>query len=728
MKSLEELLSRWRQTQAHGAHLADLRRAVKYNGPSSPCLSGSRSLCWKMFLLSSPATGMSWSQALDEGRRLYAEKHHHFLKFIQHPETLTELTIDPLADDPDSPWNTVRQDEIIRAEIKQDVQRLPDEASYHEPRTQAMILDILFMYCKLNPERGGYRQGMHELLAPMVYAIQEDALDLATVASDVALDDVFLKTFDATFIEHDAFILFARLMEHAQSFYEIKESTTGSAPGPQMPEQSSAIVERSKYIHEVCLHKVDPELAAHLTNIEILPQIFLIRWVRLLFSREYPFEQFLVLWDTIFAIDPSLELIDLICVAMLIRIRWELLEADYSVCLQLLLKYPPPARPHGPHTFVDDALYLKNHLSPSGGASLIMKYTGKMPTVSSPNNASRSAAPNFRGFNSLRNRRFGAKSPLPSPSRFMQQQGGMEALFQGAAKGAKGVLETGEKLGINQAVRDAMGEIKRNINEARQTALSPRQVFDEEGAARGLMALERRNRQLAAMLDEIVNNLKALSGSNLDDKAKSLELIEIAAAKVQFVKIYLEDSSMEVPLLDPPPLEEEDQMSAARANDIHDGLSIKTQTDPVPPVPVDIGIAALTITEDAHIPKKDEALSPLNHDIMDISSDNVPPDPLAASPVTDSRPTGPVPTRSTLAQSSFSWMLEPDEPGSSQPSFAAKKSQPVQHKKRISNSTNRERNAFLFGEVTSNAESRNPLSSDEIFGLEPIRKSKDPQL
>jgi hypothetical protein len=47
------------------------------------------------------------------------------------------------------------------------------------------------------------------------------------------------------------------------------------------------------------------------------------RWIRLLFSREFPFEQFLVLWDTIFAVDPTLELIDLICVAMLIRIRWE---------------------------------------------------------------------------------------------------------------------------------------------------------------------------------------------------------------------------------------------------------------------------------------------------------------------------------------------------------------------------------------------------------------------
>lgn len=46
------------------------------------------------------------------------------------------------------------------------------------------------------------------------------------------------------------------------------------------------------------------------------------RWIRLLFGREFPFEQQLVLWDTIFAFDPTLDLIDLVCVAMLLRIRW----------------------------------------------------------------------------------------------------------------------------------------------------------------------------------------------------------------------------------------------------------------------------------------------------------------------------------------------------------------------------------------------------------------------
>ncbi|KAL9571266.1 hypothetical protein ACKAV7_004604 [Fusarium commune] len=705
--------SRWRETQSQGAHLGDLRRAVRYNGPASPCISGCRSLCWKTFLLSTAAEGLSWSQVLDDERKLYAEKRDHFLKYIKHPEALAELNIDPLTEDPSSPWNTIRQDEVVRAEIQQDVQRLPDEASYHEDQTQSIILDILFIYCKLNPERGGYRQGMHELLAPILHVIEQDAVDPTTLPEEIPLHDSLVKTLDHSFIEHDAFVLFSKLMERAQSFYEVKDVIL--APGsslrpPKFAEQSSAIVERSKFIHEVCLQKVDPELATHLTNIEILPQIFLIRWIRLLFSREFPFEQFLVLWDTIFAVDPTLELIDLICVAMLIRIRWDLLEADYSVCLQLLLKYPPPSGAHGPHTFVDDALYLRDHLSPSGGSSLIMKYTGKMPTLSSPPQTSRAGTPSFRGFNSFKHRGPGPRPQISSPSRFLQQQGGMEALFQGAAKGAKGVYERGEKLGINQAVRDAMGEIKRNINEARSAPRSPQPQVNDQESARSLVALERRNQQLAAMLDETVDNLKAISASNLDDKAKSLELIEIAAAKVQFVKIYLDDSSMEVPALQSPPPEDSPQEVAVAETTI-------VQPEPVSVTSTEVDISALQISESKKAPESESARPP-SPDRMDIVAHD---DGKSANSLAPARP-APVPTRSTLAQSSFSWMLEPDESGSSKASPASNKSPPPQHKKKMSNSASREKNAFLFGEVT---ESRNPLNSDEIFGLEPLKKPKN---
>jgi TBC1 domain family protein 5 len=119
---------------------------------------------------------------------------------------------------------------------------------------------------------------MHELLAPILHVIEQDSVDPSTLPEDIPSDDALIKTLDYSFVEHDAFILFSKLMERAQSFYEVTNTATtsgGSLRPSKFPEQSSAIVERSKFIHEVCLHKVDPELATHLTNVEILPQIFL---------------------------------------------------------------------------------------------------------------------------------------------------------------------------------------------------------------------------------------------------------------------------------------------------------------------------------------------------------------------------------------------------------------------------------------------------------------------
>ncbi|KJK77608.1 hypothetical protein H634G_07347 [Metarhizium anisopliae BRIP 53293] len=728
MRSVQETRLRWQTTQTHSTSLEDLQRAVKYNGSSSPCLSG----CRTTFLLSTKGRITSWADALEEGRKDYQERRDHFLKFIRHPEALTELTVDPLADDADSPWNTVRQDEIIRTEIQQDVQRLPDEVNYHEDAIQGMILDILFIYCKVNPDRGGYRQGMHELLAPIVYALEQDSIDSEASGNDARLDAKMLHVLDSAFIEHDAYILFSKLMEQAQSFYEVANGSTPSNHDSQpviMQEQQSAIVERSRFIHEICLQKVDPELAAHLTNIEILPQIFLIRWIRLLFSREFPFSQLLVLWDTIFAVDPSLELIDLICVAMLVRIRWQLLAADYSVCLQRLLKYPPPEQPHGPHTFVDDAVYLRDHLDFTGGSSLIMKYTGRIPE--NPNDI-KPTQPS-RGAESEANsvRQLGGRLPI-SPSRLTQQPPSMEAFFQGAARGANRVLERSEKLGINQAVRDAMGEIRRNVqsfNEARQAQRSPRSILSDEGASKALAAMERRNKELAGLLNDTVTNLKTISLSGFEDEAKSLELIEVAAAKIQFVQIYLEDSTMDVPVFSTPKnklvsspegkekvVKEATETRATTANQLH--VAPATSSDAPAP-----DVSKLEINEEKHSSRKDAA----DPEKMVASQDDQPGKAPPSNPLGNNTvevPPAPVPTRSTLAQSSFSWMLEPDETTPSR-APAASKSPPSQHGKRHSNNLSRERNAFLFGEMTAEAtDGIAPPKTDDIFGMEPIAKPK----
>lgn len=211
-----------------------------------------------------------WPELARDARASYSALCDQHLRFIRHPEQLAALTIDPLADDPDSPWDTVRRDETVRAEILQDVSRLPDEPFYHEAPVQTMILDILFMYCKLNPTVGGYRQGMHELLAPIVWVVAQDTVDRATtLATDDPAEALMAEMLDPAFVEHDAFALFSKVMESAATFYDVGTGTELEA------QQKNTIVERSKYIHEVALMKIDEELAVHLRNIEVLPQIFL---------------------------------------------------------------------------------------------------------------------------------------------------------------------------------------------------------------------------------------------------------------------------------------------------------------------------------------------------------------------------------------------------------------------------------------------------------------------
>ena len=195
---------------------------------------------------------------------------------------------------------------------------MPDNAYFREPTTQSMLLEILFVYCKLNRDIG-YRQGMHEVLAPILWVVYCDAIDLKEHEGNA--EDVLISScLEANFIEHDAFTLFGNIMQTVKTFYEMGTSNEPVAAGLI---NRSPIVERSKRIHENYLHHADPELAEHLTAIEILPQIFLIRWIRLIFGREFPFEDVLSLWDVLFAEDPALELVDLISVSMLLRIRWQ---------------------------------------------------------------------------------------------------------------------------------------------------------------------------------------------------------------------------------------------------------------------------------------------------------------------------------------------------------------------------------------------------------------------
>lgn len=158
---------------------------------------------------------------------------------------------------------------------------MPENFYFREPRTQTLLLDILFIFCKLNQDVG-YRQGMHELLAPVLWVIARDALTMITPDEsnlDANSDGLMVITLDPRFVEHDAFTIFSIIMRSAKCFYElggqVSEATAAHSGGKTVPPNRSAIVLRSECIHEDLLARVDPELANWLKEIEVLPQVFL---------------------------------------------------------------------------------------------------------------------------------------------------------------------------------------------------------------------------------------------------------------------------------------------------------------------------------------------------------------------------------------------------------------------------------------------------------------------
>jgi TBC1 domain family member 5 len=159
----------------------------------------------------------------------------------------------------------------LRGEIFQDVERcMPDNVYFRQPATQKMLLDTLFIYCKLNQDVG-YRQGMHEILAPILWVIESDALD-PTQLQPLG-DRLFSQMLDAHYIEHDTFTLFGLIMQNAKSFYA--PAVAEAAKSDPATANDSPMIQRSKRIYNVYLPRADPALYSHLVKQEIVPQIFL---------------------------------------------------------------------------------------------------------------------------------------------------------------------------------------------------------------------------------------------------------------------------------------------------------------------------------------------------------------------------------------------------------------------------------------------------------------------
>lgn len=107
----------------------------------------------------------------------------------------------------------------------------------------------------------------------------------------------------------------------------------------------SAILAMGDRIQNELLKLADPALHAKLEENQIEHQLYSMKWVRLIFGREFHIEDVLVIWDAIFAEIPTSESIipclEYFSVSMLLYVREFMLSNDGVSCMRRLMKYPP---------------------------------------------------------------------------------------------------------------------------------------------------------------------------------------------------------------------------------------------------------------------------------------------------------------------------------------------------------------------------------------------------
>lgn len=240
------------------------------------------------------------------------------------------------------------------------------------PSSQSLLVNLLYIHSKENMNVN-YKQGQHEIATLCWNLIQSDSirctptpdlpLDTATAQSTTQQESesVLSCLVSSDYVEHDTYSLYSAIMRHIAPYYDTTPTLISPpsslaallSPLPLPPPiLQSPIITIAHHIHHSLLRSIDPALYSTLSTLEIDPQLYLLKWLRLLFAREFSLPQSIHLWTGIFrdrkeretaSVNPheGLGLVNYIVLAMLLRIREAILDdPEYSNVLGLLLRYP----------------------------------------------------------------------------------------------------------------------------------------------------------------------------------------------------------------------------------------------------------------------------------------------------------------------------------------------------------------------------------------------------
>lgn len=248
-----------------------------------------RSVCWNILLGALNNSPETWIEQRTQQRRNYREiKQKHILT----PEMMqkSEEIDDPLSQSKDSVWNQHFRDTELRNLIRQDVVRTnPNVDFYRKEHIQEIMIDILFCYAREFPAIC-YRQGMHEIVAPLIFVLHCDHQNLGHIqeATEISLDSTLECVLNPFYLEEDSYHLFVRIMHSLELFYRINDMTISESGqlsnipvNPDSPKTSPTkksseieVVHQLNIIRDKIFAKQDLHLHNHLLKLEIPLALF----------------------------------------------------------------------------------------------------------------------------------------------------------------------------------------------------------------------------------------------------------------------------------------------------------------------------------------------------------------------------------------------------------------------------------------------------------------------
>ncbi|XP_039750168.1 TBC1 domain family member 5 isoform X2 [Pararge aegeria] len=290
-----------------------------------------RSLAWAILLNAIPSPCGDILMSIRGHRNFYDDLKN---KLSMDPRAV--IGDDPLSQNDESAWKQHFCDNELKALILQDVVRtFPDEAYFRDKDVQDMMVRVLFFWARSHPSPG-YRQGMHEILAPALCELHSDRQ-----LAPPHLSDTLRYYLQEDYLEHDSYMLFSAIMKGLEKFYstgDVIPNNCGRLPTARTLHSQNEVVRYLERLRENYLVPADSELATHLADCNVSLELFGIRWLRLLFGREFPRSEIPHLWGFIFSDGPMLPNLHYVVLAMLLPIRNILLESDAGTALSILMR------------------------------------------------------------------------------------------------------------------------------------------------------------------------------------------------------------------------------------------------------------------------------------------------------------------------------------------------------------------------------------------------------